>query len=691
MTAPVNSRDLIMQVVSPDVRGTQVYSWDNIINKPSSGGDQVITDSEFPKGTLDGWRPYSGTTSISVVLGTHTSVPSGATSRYVCKYATPSPTGIVAMFAARKALTDVGSEMDGFPVSVGQQWYVNVRAVKDASFSAAYFSVVAYFYNKDASLTSQTVLAMYPTLTTSWADFGASFTIPANAVRCWLYVTSNITAGNVFWSQLKCNRKSSSAYYVDGSITANTLYLTGKGAELNLDVNCKDLSAWTMLTGSGLSIDSAVTDNNVTGGSYALQSSSGTAVRAFCTELIQLDQLKNYRISLAMKQQTATAANCYLSIVWYDAAGNQITASTPNPAGWTANGSYSYWPGYTAPLVPATSWTRYVASFGPTETAKSPSTAYFFRIGVMMNYNNTVNGIVKISGVSVQEKADASLVVDGAITAAKVSVTSMSAISADLGTVTAGSITLPANATSHIKAGKTSYAHTAAGYYLGYDSSAHKFKIGNSTKSFSWDGTDVILDNAGIDTGTSGYIKGGKTSYADTAAGYFLGYDSSAYKLKIGNSTKYITWDGSNLVVTGGAITTGSLIAEQIEAGGLTTVYSASATGTATCQVASISIPSGCRSIVVMGFFSVIERAYTENSSGDPKGGGGGSVTIYTWGPCFGTVSNSYESTTGTGYGSGAFTLLNPSAGTYTFNSVRETGGSNYSGKNTIVVIVTRR
>ena len=537
MTAPINSRDIILQTVADASRGIQLYSWDNIISKPSSGGDQVITDSEFPKGTLEGWRPFTNTSYISVVLGTHTSVPSGATSRYVCRFATPSPTGIVSMYAARKAYTDVGAEMEGFPVSVGQQWWVNIRAVKDASFTAAYFSINAVYYNKDASTSTQTVLAMYPSLGTSWADFGAAFIVPANAVRCWLYVTSNITAGNVYWSQLKCNRRSTSEYYVDGSIIAKSMYLTGKGAELNLDVQCKDLSAWTMLTGSGLSIDSAVTDNLVTGGKYALQSTSGTAVRSFCTELIQLDQDKNYRISLAMKQQTSTAANCYLSIAWYDSSGNQLTASTLAPAGWTANGSYSYWQGYTAPLVPNTTWTRYESSFGPNETAKSPTAASFFRIGVMMNYNNTVNGIIKVSGVSVQEKSKASLVVDGAITATKVSVTSMSAISADLGTVTAGSITLPANAASHIKAGKTSYSHTAAGYYLGYDtsgSSAHKFHIGNSTKYLKWDGSTLTIPVAVLSESVS--PGGTTTSSMILAANGLKVYDSGGVcRVKLGD------------------------------------------------------------------------------------------------------------------------------------------------------------
>jgi len=55
---------------------------------------------------------------------------------------------------------------------------------------------------------------------------------------------------------------------------------------------------------------------------------------------------------------------------------------------------------------------------------------------------------------------------------------------------------------------------------------------------------DITLDS-------SGFIKGGQTAY-NTGTGFFLGYNTSAYKLSIGNpSGDYLTWDGSELVVNG--------------------------------------------------------------------------------------------------------------------------------------------
>lgn len=58
-----------------------------------------------------------------------------------------------------------------------------------------------------------------------------------------------------------------------------------------------------------------------------------------------------------------------------------------------------------------------------------------------------------------------------------------------------------------------------------------------------------------VNTGTltvdaSGYIRGGQTAY-NTGTGFWLGYDSTTYKLSIGSSTQGITWDGSALNITG--------------------------------------------------------------------------------------------------------------------------------------------
>jgi len=69
--------------------------------------------------------------------------------------------------------------------------------------------------------------------------------------------------------------------------------------------------------------------------------------------------------------------------------------------------------------------------------------------------------------------------------------------------------------------------------------------------------TGTTITGGGITMSSGGSIKGGQTGY-DTGTGFFLGYDS-AYKFSIGNSSgSKLTFDGTNLSVTGN-ITASSL------------------------------------------------------------------------------------------------------------------------------------
>lgn len=85
---------------------------------------------------------------------------------------------------------------------------------------------------------------------------------------------------------------------------------------------------------------------------------------------------------------------------------------------------------------------------------------------------------------------------------------------------------------------------------------------------------------------TDGYIIGGATAY-NTGTGFFLGWDSTAYKFSIGDSSSnYLTWDGTTLSISGTiTIITGTIAGLTISAtdltatsGGNTTIVSSGAT-----------------------------------------------------------------------------------------------------------------
>jgi len=88
----------------------------------------------------------------------------------------------------------------------------------------------------------------------------------------------------------------------------------------------------------------------------------------------------------------------------------------------------------------------------------------------------------------------ASEIFAGTITATEMTIASLSAIAADLGTITAGNITL--DSSGYIKGGQTAYA-TGTGFFLGYSTDAYKLSIGSPTNYLKWDGTllTVVSDN----------------------------------------------------------------------------------------------------------------------------------------------------------------------------------------------------
>jgi len=87
----------------------------------------------------------------------------------------------------------------------------------------------------------------------------------------------------------------------------------------------------------------------------------------------------------------------------------------------------------------------------------------------------------------------------GTITATQITGTTLSAIYADLGTITAGNITL--DSSGYIKGGQTAY-NTGTGFFLGYDTDAYKLSVGVSTGyHLNFDGTDLDIVAKSITTG----------------------------------------------------------------------------------------------------------------------------------------------------------------------------------------------
>ncbi len=96
----------------------------------------------------------------------------------------------------------------------------------------------------------------------------------------------------------------------------------------------------------------------------------------------------------------------------------------------------------------------------------------------------------------------------------------------------------------------------------------------------------TTITSGGITLSSGGVIKGGQTAF-NTGTGFFLGYESAAYKFSIGSSGNYLTWDGSTLTVKGSLVVGNTTLSESNT---LNSNQSASDITTGTLDASSITV-----------------------------------------------------------------------------------------------------
>ena len=197
---------------------------------------------------------------------------------------------------------------------------------------------------------------------------------------------------------------------------------------------------------------------------------------------------------------------------------------------------------------------------------------------VLVNQAQMLNNSIGPLALQV-DSVTARVIQAGAVTANKINVNQLSAISANMGTITAGNITL--DSSGFIRGGATTY-NSGVGFWLGYSGGAYKFFVGNSSgQKLLWDGTNLnitgsisattgtiggwtigstTISSGGVTLDSSGNVRAGQGSY-NTGTGFWLGVDGSTPQLSIGNPAgNSLTWNGTTLAITGSlSATTGTI------------------------------------------------------------------------------------------------------------------------------------
>lgn len=214
--------------------------------------------------------------------------------------------------------------------------------------------------------------------------------------------------------------------------------------------------------------------------------------------------------------------NLRTEIRWYDASNALISAPAGNNVG-QSNTSYT------------------LSSL----TATAPANTVYARVSIRKP-SVAATATAYIDDVFIGRVVGSALIQDAAIITAKINdlaVTSAKIASLDVGKLTAGTMTAAIVQTSgHIRGGKSSYADTTAGYFLGFDSGVAKLKVGDASKGLDWNGSSMTVTGV-VQTATSGQrvvlTSGNETEFYD---------EEGDLAATIGVNTI----DGDNVIVSGG-------------------------------------------------------------------------------------------------------------------------------------------
>ncbi len=163
----------------------------------------------------------------------------------------------------------------------------------------------------------------------------------------------------------------------------------------------------------------------------------------------------------------------YFRVAFYDTFGESgLNVSSSVSATPTATGGITK-----VPALPAN------------PAAVNGQTAVFLDVA-----DTNTRGLYGWDGTAWKFTRDGGYLVANSVTADRLNVNQLSAISANLGTMTAGNITL--DAAGFIRGGSTGYM-TGNGIWMGYHSGFYKLHVGSPTGAgFSWDGTSLVIRGA---------------------------------------------------------------------------------------------------------------------------------------------------------------------------------------------------
>lgn len=237
----------------------------------------------------------------------------------------------------------------------------------------------------------------------------AAGAVTANEIAANAVTAAKILAGAVGADQVAA-----------GAITTDKMVVKTRAKNINVDPNIEDASQWTT---SGVGTLSIIDDTTGPVGNKVL--SPGAFQAYVCDKnYYPLDTSKRYRVRFWAKRSSDANGVLYFCLRQYSSPGTPCA---------TNGGRNPYKPSC---VIPPTTWTEYSFEWSASDWQ---SGARFVMLDWLLNYSGTA-GKMYVQGARFEEMVSGELVVDGTITAAKLLVSALSAITANLGEITAGKL-----------------------------------------------------------------------------------------------------------------------------------------------------------------------------------------------------------------------------------------------------------
>ena len=292
-------------------------------------------------------------------------------------------------------------------------------------------------------------------------------------------VADSITAGQIAAGAISTDELAAN------SVTAGKIAIGDFSVQANNPSFEDGVTGWTLEGNWTISYNASIAR---TGFWYAVSTfTSPAAMRN--TKLVATNPGEVFYVEAWIKYSSASGLGSYVRLTGLNASGVEISNQAGNAVG-TGNTSYTKSSGtFTVPAGVFTVKVEVVSDI-------TGGTCYVDDVR-MIRASNSV--LIEDGAVIAAKVAASAITADkisaGAVTAAKISVTNLSSINADLGSITAGTIVLPSG--GFIRSGQTAY-NTGTGFYIGNDSGTPRFSFGNpSGKNIRWDGSDLTV-NGGI-------------------------------------------------------------------------------------------------------------------------------------------------------------------------------------------------